>query len=604
MLADLLREWRGDPEFMANVAAWRTLPAQAAQLVPPPTGLHPALTDALYGRGIDALYTHQAEAVTAALAGEHVAIVTPTASGKTLCYNLPVFDALLRDSEARALYLFPTKALAQDQLAELTRFVAAIENSPLTDVRGSDTFRSAAHSLVPATYDGDTPSADRSRIRKTTRILLSNPDMLHVGILPYHTQWAAFLGGLRWVVVDEMHTYRGVFGSQVANVLRRLRRLCALYGGRPQFICTSATIANPAALAERLIEQPVTLVAGNGAPRGAKQIILVNPPLVDAEKGIRRSATLEATDLAARCLNNGLQTIVFGRARLTTELLLTYLREKAPLAIRGYRGGYLPSERRMIEAGLRSGEVRGVVATNALELGIDIGALQAAVICGYPGSIASTWQQMGRAGRTTEASLALMVATGGALDQYVIHHPEFIFEQSPEHALINPDNLMLLVDQVRCAVFELPFATGEPFGANAATDDVLALLVEDGDVQAHNGEFYWSGESYPARSVSLRSAGRDSVVIQAETGVGQRRAAQGHRARGNGVLYGDRCGRERGGAAAGARRRHLLARRAELPGQKAGSGGPARRRDAGGRGLLHGCHERGECDGAGGAWAA
>ena len=530
MLADLLRELRGDPQFMATVAAWRTLPAQAAQVAAPPAGLHPALTAALQVRGIDALYTHQAQAVAAALAGEHVAVVTPTASGKTLCYNLPVFHTLLTDPSARALYLFPTKALAQDQLAELTRLTTAL---------------SPSHPLTYATYDGDTPSAERSRIRKTARILLSNPDMLHVGILPYHTQWAPFLAGLRWIIIDEMHTYRGVFGSQVANVLRRLQRLCRYYGGQPQFICTSATIANPAALAEHLIEQPVTLVAGNGAPRGEKQIILVNPPLLDAEKGIRRSATLEATDLAARCLRANLQTIVFGRARLTTELLLTYVREKAEphpsllaprsalSAIRGYRGGYLPSERRAIEAGLRSGDVRGVVATNALELGIDIGALQAAVICGYPGSIASTWQQMGRAGRTTEASLGLLVATGGALDQYVIQHPEFIFEQSPEHALINPDNLMLLLDQVRCATFELPFATGERFGANRVpsdetddtTGDVLALLVEEGDVQPHNGEFFWSGESYPARRVSLRSAGRDSVVIQAETTVQQSPAA-------------------------------------------------------------------------------
>ena len=465
-----------------------------------------------------------------------MAIVTPTASGKTLCYNLPILHTILNDPSARALYLFPTKALAQDQLAELHRWRTEI------DGLGNQ----CSLGLSVSTYDGDTPSADRSRIRKAAQMILTNPDMLHVGILPYHTQWADFFAGLRWVVIDEMHTYRGVFGSHVANVLRRLQRVCAHYGSTVRFICTSATIANPAQLAERLIEQPVTLVDENGAPRGAKHIILVNPPLVDAEKGIRRSATLETTDLAARCLEAGVQTIVFGRSRLTTELLLTYLREggargegrgatnrhmrlmsqfatrNSPLTVRGYRGGYLPNERRAIEAGLRSGAVRAVVATNALELGIDIGQLQAALLCGYPGTIASTWQQMGRAGRTTDAALALLVATAGLLDQYIVQHAEFIFERSPEHALINPDNLMLLLDQVRCAAFELPFHAGERFGAGVDSEDVLQLLVEQGDLHAHGEHFFWSGESYPARAVSLRSAGSDSVVIQTGEGRGAR----------------------------------------------------------------------------------
>lgn len=516
-LQQLLSTWRGDPRFMENVAAWRTLPAQPAHLAPIPPALDARLTARLAARGVHALYTHQAQTVELALAGHHVAVVTPTASGKTLCYNLPVFHTLLNDPSARALYLFPTKALAQDQLAELGRLASA---DPAV----------AEDRIVVSTYDGDTPSAQRTQIRKTARILLSNPDMLHVGILPFHTQWAALLSGLRWIVIDEMHMYRGVFGSHVANVLRRLLRLCAYYGSEPQFICTSATIANPQQLAARLTERPITLVDDNGAPRGEKQVILVNPPLVDAEKGIRRSPTLQASDLAAVCLEQRLQTIVFGRSRLTTELLLTYLREKRTqrhewetadstpaTAIRGYRGGYLPNERRAIEAGLRSGAVQAVVATNALELGIDIGRLQAAVICGYPGSIASTWQQIGRAGRTTEGSVALLIATGGALDQYLIQHPEFLFERSPEHALINPDNLMLLLDQVRCAAFELPFAVGEPFGQCAFIDDVLQLLTEAGDVHVHSDQYYWSGEGYPARAVSLRSAGHDAVVIQTST---------------------------------------------------------------------------------------
>ena len=505
-LGELLQDWRGNQRFMGDVSAWRTLAAQPPRTQPIPEQLDARLAAALQERGIKGLYTHQAQAVEGALTGQNLAVVTPTASGKTLCYNLPILHTLLNDPEARALYLFPTKALAQDQLSELGQWQAYLEG------------RSQRLGLAPATYDGDTPSADRPRIRKAARLLLTNPDMLHVGILPYHTQWASFLGGLQWVVVDEMHTYRGVFGSHVANVLRRLRRLCALYGGSPQFICTSATIANPRGLAEKLIEQGITLIDDNGAPRGEKHVLLLNPPLLDPEKGIRRSATLEATDRAADCLDAGLQTIAFGRSRLTTELLLTYLREKTVQNVRGYRGGYLPHERRAIEAGLRDGSVRAVVATNALELGIDIGQLQACVICGYPGSIASTWQQMGRAGRTSETALALLVATAGPLDQYVIQHPEYIFERSPEHALINPDNLMLLLDHVRCAAFELPFAEGEPFGKSAFLGDALQLLGEQGELHAHNGQWFWSGESYPARRVSLRSTGSDAVVIQAQTG--------------------------------------------------------------------------------------
>ena len=535
-LSEVLADLRSDAQFMSNVVAWRTMPARPARYMPIPTALHPALHTVLAQRDIYQLYSHQVEAVELALQGQHVVIVTPTASGKTLCYNLPVLHQLLTDPSARALYLFPTKALAHDQLDEIGDWGLEIE-------RLIPNLQSPISNLYPATYDGDTPAGERTRIRKEARLILSNPDMLHAGILPYHTTWAEFFAGLQFVIIDEMHTYRGVFGSHVANVLRRLQRICAFYGSRPQFICTSATIANPGPLAERLVEQPVTVVTENGAPSGEKQIILYNPPLFDPERGLRRSATLEAQALAARCILGDVQTIVFGRSRLTTEVLLTYLRERVgadarekierlgdweigrasplnpQLAIRGYRGGYLPTERRAIEAGLRSGAVRGVVATNALELGIDIGQLQAAILCGYPGSIASTWQQIGRAGRTREAALALLVATGGALDQYIIQHPEFIFERSPEHALINPDNLMLLVDQVRCAAFELPFQVDEPFGASLFTSDVLHLLAEQGDLQQHGARFFWSGDGYPARQVSLRSAGSDTVAIQVgETG--------------------------------------------------------------------------------------
>ncbi len=529
-LDQLLADLRGDGQFMANVMAWRTLPAQAARITPIPPALHPALHRALATRGIHQLYTHQAQAVERALAGEALAVVTPTASGKTLCYNLPILDRLLADPDARALYLFPTKALGHDQLEELDQWRSALRGQGLS----ADLFNAAA-------YDGDTPSNARTRLRKQARLIITNPDMLHMGILPYHNQWETFFSGLRFVVLDEMHTYRGVFGSHVANVLRRLRRICAAYGSAPQFICTSATIANPGELAERLVEAPVTVIDETGAPRGAKHIILYNPPLFDAERGLRRSSTLEAQELAARCVIGGLQTILFGRSRLTTELLLTYLRERVARTraagevrtrreaaaglipddspvytqIRGYRGGYLSEERRAIEAGLRAGKVRAVVATNALELGIDIGQLQAALLCGYPGTLASTWQQIGRAGRTSEASLAMLVATGGALDQYVIRHPEFLFERSPEHALINPDNLLLLLDHLRCAAFELPFAAGENFGQSPYTADVLALLAEQGDLHAQGNVYFWSGTAYPARMVNLRTSSSETVTIQA-----------------------------------------------------------------------------------------
>jgi DEAD/DEAH box helicase domain-containing protein len=530
-LATLLQSLRRDPVFMANLMAWQTLPARAGRYAPISPALHELLHAVLRQRGIEQLYLHQAQAVDLALQGQNFAVVTPTASGKTLCYTLPVLHTLLSDPTARALYLFPTKALAHDQLDELRDWREA-----LATVGGASSPAAALHF---ATYDGDTASDHRPAIRREARLVLTNPDMLHSGILPSHTAWAEFLGGLRYVVIDELHTYRGVFGSHVANVLRRLGRLCAFYGSRPQVIVASATIANPQELAERLVEQPIQLITENGAPQAEKQILLYNPPLYDAERGLRRSSVLEAQALATQCVLNDVQTIVFARARLTTEILLTQLREAVQRAqsaerrtqngtagaeIRGYRGGYLPGERRAIEAGLRNGSVRAVVSTNALELGIDIGQLQAAILCGYPGTIASAWQQMGRAGRQipqgegTDESLALaiLVATGGALDQYVIQHPEFLFERSPEQALINPDNLMILVDHMRCAAFELPFHAAEAFGNSPFTADVLALLAEQGDLRRHGERFFWTGDGYPARRISLRTTASESVIIQAQ----------------------------------------------------------------------------------------
>ncbi|MFZ5915326.1 MAG: DEAD/DEAH box helicase [Chloroflexota bacterium] len=503
-LPQVLRHLRLDEGFTRNVTAWQRLPARPARLTDPPPGLDGRLLAALAARGIDRLYSHQAQAAEAALRGENIVVVTPTASGKTLCYNLPVLHALLGDPHARALYLFPTKALAQDQLDELGEFAAAL------DVR-----------LPVDTYDGDTPSSRRPRVRREARIVVTNPDMLHTGILPHHTGWAEFFENLRYVVIDEIHAYRGVFGSHVANVLRRLGRICAFYGAQPQYLCASATVANPAEHAGRLIEAPVTLVDDNGAPAGEKFFIFYNPPLIDESLGIRRGPVLEAQAVARRFLSADVQTIVFARARLTVEVLLTYLRDfavnegRSPETVRGYRGGYLPAERRAIERGLRQGQVRGVVATNALELGIDIGQLAACVMTGYPGTVASTWQQAGRAGRTAEMSVAVLVAGGSPLDQYVVTHPRFFFERSPEHALIHPDNLVLLLNHLRCAAFELPFVKGEGFGRFADADTLLAYLAEEGVLIQSGGRWHWLSEAYPAAGVSLRTGGLDDFVILA-----------------------------------------------------------------------------------------
>jgi DEAD/DEAH box helicase domain-containing protein len=500
---------RLDPQFMANVAAWERLPARDGRYAPFPPGLDSRLVEALRERGVTALYTHQARAVAAALRGENVAVVTGTASGKTLCYNLPVLQALLSDPAARALYLFPTKALAQDQADELAQLASALHLSSSVHV-----------------YDGDTPPARRSAIRKAGGVLISNPDMLHTGILPHHTKWAEWFARLRYVVLDELHVYRGVFGSHMANVLRRLRRLCRFYGSQPQFVCASATIANPKELAEKLLEAPVTLVGDDGSPRAEKFVLLYNPPLVDPALGLRRSYLLEAQRLTGELLADDVQTAVFARTRNATEVLLGYLRDEAqkrgrdPQSVRGYRGGYLPLERREIERGLREGAVRAVVATNALELGVDIGQLGAVVIAGYPGTVASLWQQAGRAGRRSEASAALLVASAAPLDQFLATHPRYLFERSPEHALINPDNLALLVGHVRCAAFELPFQAGEPFGRFAQVGELLQVLAEDGELHRSNGTYRWVADAYPADDVSLRSAGDDRVVIQ-EVGEGR-----------------------------------------------------------------------------------
>ncbi|MBO0704003.1 MAG: DEAD/DEAH box helicase [Candidatus Dormibacteraeota bacterium] len=491
-----------DPSALpGEVTLDQVVPAQQAVSAPLPGDLAPELASALRDRGIDRLFSHQAEAYEAARARRHVVVVTPTASGKTLCYNLPILQRLLERPDSRALYLFPTKALAQDQLTELAGLARGLPIDVKVDV-----------------YDGDTPPGRRTLIRDGGHAVLTNPDMLHSGVLPHHTKWRRLFSSLEYVVIDELHSYRGLFGSQVANVLRRLRRICAFYGSSPTFICASATIANPDELARRLLETDhVTLVDRSGAPRGERRLVFYNPPLIDRDLGLRRSAILEARRIAAPWIREAVQTILFCRSRLQVEVMLSYLQESlhprldTRRRVRGYRSGYLPLRRREIEAGLRSGEVWGVVSTNALELGIDIGSLQAAVMVGYPGSIASTWQQLGRAGRRT-GSVAVFVASNSPLDQFIVRHPDYFLGANPESGLIDPDNVLVLAGHLQAGLFELPFEGGEQLGG-APVADLLELFEEDGVANRSGGRWFWSSDAFPAEGVSLRRLAADNVVI-------------------------------------------------------------------------------------------
>ncbi len=475
-------------------------PAMPARHRPLPPGMHPGLVEALGARGITQLYSHQREAWDRVAGGKHLVIATPTASGKTLCYNLPVIDAVLTRG-VKALYLFPTKALAQDQVAEL------------------NALNQAAQLGVKAfTFDGDTPGDARKAVRTRGDIVVSNPDMLHQAILPHHTKWAQFFEGLAFVVVDELHSYRGVFGSHVANVFRRLRRICRFYGVAPQFLFASATIGNPAALAERLIGEPVSAVTESGAPAGERHLLLWNPPVVNPDLGLRASARSQTTRIARLAAKLGLQTIVFARSRLMVEVITKYLKDvfdrdpRRPPRVLAYRGGYLPSERRAAEAAMRAGRVDLVVATSALELGVDIGALDVAILNGYPGTVAATWQRLGRAGRRLRPSLGVLVASSDPLDQYLVRHPEFFFEASPEQARIHPDQLLILLDHVRCAAFELPFQDGETFGREDLPE-MLRYLRDEGLLQHQGGRWYWVADSYPAQAVSLRSVAEGNFVV-------------------------------------------------------------------------------------------
>jgi DEAD/DEAH box helicase domain-containing protein len=499
----ILEDAPGNPN--GGVTAIRRLPASDADTRPFPASMDSRLVEALEARGVRLLYRHQAEAMDLIASGRHVVIVTPTASGKTLCYNVPVLEAVLRDPSARALYLFPTKALAQDQLAELHGLAGEIG-------------RTAGAEITAYTYDGDTPQDARKAIRTRAHVVLSNPDMLHSGILPHHPRWAKLFENLRFVVLDELHAYRGVFGSHLANILRRLQRVCRHYGSDPLFIASSATIANPRELAERLTDKPFTTVEKSGAPRGEKLFVFVNPPIVNAQLGIRRSYLAETRRVALEFLKRRFQIILFAQSRLATEILTTYLKEAVATvpslegAVRGYRGGYLPLRRREIEKGLREGDVRAVVATSALELGIDIGALDVSVMAGYPGTIAATWQRAGRAGRRSGRSAAVLVASSAPLDQFIVRNPSYFFDASPEHALINPDNLQILLDHIKCAAFELPFTDEEGFGGEAL-EPILELLSEEGFLHHADGTWHWTHESYPADAISLRSVSSDNFVI-------------------------------------------------------------------------------------------
>ncbi|WP_299094327.1 DEAD/DEAH box helicase [uncultured Metabacillus sp.] len=499
-LSALLQNLKNEREFSEQIVHWHTIPPKAAETVHLPEGLDIRLKNALEKRGILELYTHQQEAYQYTLNGLNVVAVTPTASGKTLCYNLPVLQEILKDETSRALYLFPTKALAQDQKSELNEIIQEM-----------------GVEVNSYTYDGDTSPAIRQKVRKAGHIVITNPDMLHSAILPHHTKWVSLFENIKYIVIDELHTYRGIFGSHVANVIRRLKRICRFYGSNPQFICTSATIANPKELAETLTGASMQLISKSGAPSSKKHFIFYNPPIVNKPLNIRKSATLEVRKLAGHFLKNKIQTIVFARSRVRVEIILTYLQELfkneiKQKTIRGYRGGYLPKQRREIEKGLRNGEVLGVVSTNALELGVDIGQLQVCIMTGYPGTIASAWQQAGRAGRRQGEAVIIMVASSSPLDQYIIQNPSYFFEQNPETAIINPDNLVVLVDHLKCAAFELPFKDGDTFDG-LELDDILQFLAEERVLYYNENTYHWMNDSFPAHNISLRSASQENVII-------------------------------------------------------------------------------------------
>ena len=499
-ISELLNEWRYDEELKERIIHWHTIEGRDAKLVPFPLTLHSSLVKALHARGIQQLYTHQREAFDLANSGQSFTAVTPTASGKSYCYHLPVLQKILEDKNARAIYLFPTKALAQDQKNDLNNLI-----------------EQTGEEILSYTYDGDTAPGIRQKVRKAGHIVMTNPDMLHSGILPHHTKWVSLFENVQYIVIDELHTYKGVFGSHVAHVIRRLKRICEFYGSKPVFICTSATIKNPKELAENLTNESHELIADSGAPVGKKTFLFYNPPIVHKTFGVRRSAVLEVSDLAKRLYTAGIQTIIFAKSRVRVEMIVTYLKELTrnkllDESVRGYRGGYLPSERRIIEKGLRDGTIQTVVSTNALELGVDIGQLQACIMTGYPGNIASAWQQAGRAGRRQDEALIIYVAQSTALDQYVVQHPLFLLGSAPEEARIYPENMLILMDHLKCAAFELPFSANDAYG-EYEIQELLNYLAEEGVVFKTSDKWHWMSDRFPAHDISLRSASQENVVI-------------------------------------------------------------------------------------------
>jgi len=497
---ELIEIWKKDSNFKQNILHMETINAQPAQYAPFPEQLHSSIKKALMERGIEQFYTHQRMAFDYGISGQSFTAVTPTASGKSLCYHLPVLHQILNDPSSRAIYLFPTKALAQDQKTDLNNLIESMDEE-----------------ILSYTYDGDTAPAIRQKIRKAGHIVMTNPDMLHSGILPHHTKWVSLFENLKYIVIDELHTYKGVFGSHVAHVIRRLKRICKFYGSDPIFICTSATIKNPKELAEKLTNTTHQLIADSGAPIGKKTFLFYNPPIVHPTFGVRRSSVLEVRDLATKLYEAGIQTIVFAKSRVRVEMLVTYLKELTKKkiqdeSIRGYRGGYLPNERRAIEKGLRDGSIQIVVSTNALELGVDIGQLQACIMTGYPGNIASAWQQAGRAGRRQDSALIIYVAGATALDQYVVNHPKYLLGSTPEEALINPENILILMEHLKCASFELPFSMTDTYG-EFEVQELLAFLEEEGVLVKTSSNWHWMSDRFPAHEISLRSAAQENVVI-------------------------------------------------------------------------------------------
>lgn len=496
-LESLLKRWKSDPSIGPNISAWHTFPAQKPLFVDFPPELDSRLQNLLRERGIPCLYAHQRATWDAIQNGRNVVLSTGTSSGKSLAYQLPILNTILSDPLTTALLLFPTKALARDQLTWFEDFPVA---------------RAYA-------YDGDTPPHRRKAVRESANIVITNPDMLHLGILPYHPSWAAFFSHLKYIILDEIHIYRGVFGSHVANVIRRLKRLAAYYGSEPQFMLTSATIGNPRQLAEALIASHCELISEDSSGRGVRHFLVYNPPIVDASLGLRASMQRESVRLASDLLASGLQTIIFGRSRRSVEFLLSSLRAASNLpesALQSYRSGYLPVQRREIEKNLRTGIIRGITATTALELGIDIGGLEGAILTGYPGSIAGTRQQAGRAGRSEKPSIAILVVSSNPLDQFLAFHPDFLFENNPENALLNADNLLIALAHLQCAAYELPLKSSTSFGSfsNSEVQELLELLQRTGKLHFSGDKFYWISSNFPAGEISLRSSSANKITLQ------------------------------------------------------------------------------------------